>query len=398
MNKSLLALLLLLPICGCVPKDYFRTEIGDAPCLSTPGENCASANLVVDGQDDYMLGFVEIDDRGRFYDQRQADALLTWLKNERQPQYVVVYTHGWHHNASATDSNVRRFRDSLRDIKQRNPQYQVVGIYVGWRGETLDLPWLRLLTFWDRKAVSETIGRSQLLNFLLQLETAVKADAGEGNKLLTIGHSLGATVIFNALQGVLLERLTHADGTQPAGFGDLVVLVNPAFEASRFSAIRAAAENHRRESPLADQPSPLLLIATSEADAMTKTAFSWSRVVPALFEPAQTTQPDATLAGVSAWELGTTAIGHFKRFITHRLESNSALAADGVCASGPESPAAAGLRLRHQGNSSAHDPYWVVQVDKRIIPSHGFLRQKSFWCFIEQTMNLTAPNQGYARN
>lgn len=398
MNKSLLALLLLLPIFGCVPKDYFRTEIGDAPCLSVPGENCAAANLVVDRQDDYTLGFVEIDDRGQFYDQRQADTLLKRLKNERQPQYVVIYTHGWHHNASATDSNVRRFRESLRDIKQRNPQYQVVGIYVGWRGETLDLPWLRLLTFWDRKAVSETIGRNQLLNFLLQVETVVKSDADLRNRLLTIGHSLGATVIFNALQSVLLQRLTHADGAQPAGFGDLVVLVNPAFEARHFSGIRAVAENYKRESPFADQSNPLLLIATSEADTMTKTAFSWSRVVPTLFEPGQDLKPDATLTGVSEWELGTTAIGHFKRFITHRLESNNAFAADGACASGPESSASAGLQLRHQGNSSAQDPYWVIQVDKRIMPNHGFLRQKPFWCFIEQTMDLTTHNQGYARN
>lgn len=398
MNKSLLALLLLVPVSGCTPKDYFRTEISDAPCLSASGKNCGSANLVVDKQDHYMLGFVEIDDRGRFYDHRQADTLLKWLKHEQQPQYIVIYTHGWHHNASDTDSNVRRFRDSLRDIKRRNPQYQVVGIYVGWRGEILDLPWLRLVTFWDRKAVSETIGRSQLLDFLLQVEAVVKGDTKEHNRLLTIGHSLGATVIFNALQRVLLQRLTHADGSQPVGFGDLVALVNPAFEAKRFSRIRAAAQHYKRESPFADRYNPLLLIATSETDAMTKTAFAWSRAVPALLESGQDLNPDDELADVSEWELGTTAVGHFKRFITHRLESNSAFADDWSCASGADSSASAVLRLSLQDNSSVHDPYWVIQVDKRIIPNHGFMTRKPFWCFIEQTMNLVAHNQDYARN
>ncbi|MGZ5000001.1 MAG: hypothetical protein ACXV7F_06845 [Methylomonas sp.] len=406
MNRWLLAVLVLMS--GCTPRDYFRTSIGTTPCRVESGADCASASLLLDEKDGYALGFVEFDDNGRFYDPRQADALISWLSDRRQPQYVAVYAHGWHHNANDADNNVRRFKESLRDIKRRNPQYRVVGVYLGWRGETLDLPWLRALTFWGRKAVSETLGRHQLLDFLLRVETVVKHDAGQGNRLLTIGHSLGALVIFNALQPVWLQRLSQSDG-EHAGFGDLVVLVNPAFEARRFAALRATVQQSGAINRFPGSQNPLLVIASSEVDGITKTAFTWTRAVPALFENAPDMTAAAGLQEVSEWDLGITAVGHFQSFITHRLEATNPLtAADESCPVGSEAdvsgladprlvagPAwtvggdsvwrfASGMQLRHLADKPANDPVWVIQTDKYILPNHGFMNQKPFWCFVER--------------
>jgi hypothetical protein len=156
-----ISLLLLLSLVGCGPQDYYRTQIDLSPCISNARQDCREASLVADAENDYSLGFVEFDDEGRFYDARQANAILDWLRHADQPQYVVLFTHGWHHNASETDFNVRRFKDSLKGIKQRHPGYRVVGLYLGWRGETVNTPYLRMLTFWNRRAASERLGRGQ---------------------------------------------------------------------------------------------------------------------------------------------------------------------------------------------------------------------------------------------
>ena len=394
---------LLLTLCGCAPRDYFRTQIGQAPCLVEVGRDCRTANLLLDKHQGYALGFVEFDDYGRFYDARQAQVLLNWLEDESQPQYVVVYTHGWHHNASDNDSNVWRFKNSLREIKQRNPNYRVTGVYLGWRGETVKTPWLRTLTFWSRKATSETLGRGQFRDFLLQVEQTLKPNNATENRMLTIGHSLGAMSLYNALQTDWLEHLYQRRNV----FGDLLVLVNPAIEARRFAALRAAASQIGQKTASANTKWPSLMIVGSEADGMTKNPFTWSRALPALFEakPSSFLAPELTEA--SAWELNATAIGHYQRFITHRLEAAAELSADSGCPAIADSesrqsqslasmddtitawPALPALLLNRRSDAPA-EGVWFVQTNKNVLPNHGFMAQKPFWCFIEHGIQQAA--------
>ncbi len=410
---------MLMLLSACAPKDYFRTNISVKPCLANAAKDCSAANLVVNPQDDYTLGFVEFDDDGRFYDQRQSDAVLAWLQDSQQPQYVVLYTDGWHHNAKDSDNNVRRFKESLRDIKLRNPHYRVVGIYLGWRGETVETPWLRALTFWERRSVSERLGQKQFLDFLLYVEAVVKHDADPDNRLLTIGHSLGASVILNALQPVWLQRLQQGRGDQ-ARFGDMVLLVNPAVEARRFADLRAAirraaATNHPMHT------NPILVVASSEADNITKNMFTYSRAVPAWFESVFDPLEQVDMHGATQWDLAATAVGHFRSFITHRLEATDTASTSQACiadtATGAKAstnplrlngPAgimagtsswqiAEGLQLRPIAEVPMDDPLWVVQTDKYVLPNHGFMAQKPFWCFIDRALGWTGSEQTYAR-
>lgn len=415
---NLLATLLLLSACSST--SHFRTHVTDIPCEHAFSGSCTHANLLTSKEHDYTLGFVEIDDQGQLYDQRQVDTLIQLLQTESQPLYVTLFVHGWHHNASANDFNVRRFEETLKDLHQRNPAYKMVGIYVGWQGETLSLPWLRNLTFWDRKNVTEEVGRNALLEFLLQLESTVKNAPHSKNRLLTVGLSLGASVVFNALHPILLQRLIQPDNhTLLSGYGDLVVLVNPAFEAIRYAAIREAEQRYAQKYGFSEQQNPLLIIATSEADGITKNSFALSRKLSTVFEqhrmhtPLPVTENEDPEA-LSEWELDTTAIGHFRPYITHRLQSNQTATHANVCTAHPgwlttavqqqkqtqlkTGLAATGagwdavlndaqqMELRHLQNSSANNPYWVLQTDPGVLPSHGFLNQQHLWCFIDQAL------------
>ena len=424
-------LLLALLCSGCVQKQQFRSNINEVPCEQNQINLCDSSNLIVNKDDGYTLGFVEIDDQGQFYEKKQAEFLLEFLKKEQQPKYVTIFVHGWHHNADENDFNVKRFKDSLKETKLRNPAFNVIGIYVGWRGETISIPVLRLMSFWNRKAVSEEVGRNALVDFLLRVETIDNAKGPETNRLLTIGHSLGASVLFNALHQVLLERMTQPDNDEPRlGFGNLLVLVNPALEAIRYTTLREAAQRYEREHRFKDTQNPLLIIASSESDTIIKNTFSMGRALSAAFEDHRTATTDGGTSvpsplAPSEWVLDTTAVGHVEQFITHRLETSGPAEMTPPCTISPgwlkaavairqkqqlkngESPSGEGwqssdglsptpgyqtpVQLRHLKKTSAFDPYWVIQIDKNIMPNHGFLTQKSFLCFIDQSLQETMP-------
>lgn len=414
--------LLLTGFCtACVQQQHFRSDINDTPCQQTQLNLCNTSNLVINHEDGYTLGFVEIDDQGQFYQKQQAESLLKRLKQDNKPQYVTIFVHGWHHNADEADFNVKRFKENLKETKSRNPDFNVVGIYIGWRGETISLPGLRLISFWDRKIVSEEVGRNALSDFLLRVESTLNSKGRERNRLLTIGHSLDASVIFNALHQVMLERMTQPDNDDPRqGFGNLVLLVNPALEAIRYTTLREAAQRYQHEHGFQATQKPLLIVASSESDTMIKDTFSMSRALSAAFED-HWMEPAASL---SEWELDTTAIGHVDQLITHRLESFGAPDISPSCdlnsgwlnnaveirkkqqLENGESPNGEGWQshgapstslanqasthLKHLQRSSAYDPYWVVQIDKNIMPNHGYMGQKSFLCFIDQSVQETA--------
>ena len=413
-------LVTFLVLTACSSTSHFRTHVTEIPCEKDFSGSCANANLLTSKEHDYTLGFVEIDDQGQLYDQRQVDTLMQLLQTETRPLYVTLFVHGWHHNASANDFNVRRFEETLKDLQQRNPAYKMVGIYVGWQGETLSVPWLRNLTFWDRKQVTEEVGRNALLEFLLQLESTVKNEQHPKNRLLTVGLSLGASVVFNALHPILLQRLVQPDNHQLlSGYGDLVVLVNPAFEAIRYAAIREAAQRYAQKYGFSEQQNPLLIIATSEADGITKNSFALSRKLSTVFEQhrmynSMPASEDEDPQALSEWELDTTAVGHFRPYITHRLQTLPPATQANMCAANPgwltsavqqqkqtqlnTGLAATGagwdavlnaalhMELRHLQHSSANNPYWVLQTDPGVLPSHGFINQQHLWCFIDQAL------------
>src|SRR5690606_5395767 len=147
----------------------------------------------------------------------------------------------------------------------------VIGLYIGWRGRSLP-GFLDYVTFWGRKGAAERVGQNDMKEFMARLQELYvehRPDARRpgqfptippvnGSKFLgmvTIGHSFGAQVLMKAIGGSLEDQLqllnrhpAYLRDTQPgvpdpaqrfavSGVGDLIVLLNPALEASQYHRI-----------------------------------------------------------------------------------------------------------------------------------------------------------------
>ena len=298
---------------------------------------------------DYHLSFVEFDDQGWFHDRKQMEALFSLLRglelDEKKRKgsghvLLLLYAHGWKHNASQCDDNVICFSRLLEriDILERklNPaaRRQVVGVYVGWRGLSLDAGPLTNVTFWTRKSTAERVGRGGVAELLARLNNyrGNRNPDRDGNKtqLVIAGHSFGGLVIYSAISHALMERAgrtirvagqadcADVEGRQrtvdgltcydtATSFGDFVVLVNPAFEGSQYEPLFHIATNR------CYRPNqwPVMITVTSSGDWATGIAFPLGRKAGTLLERARSDEQENSIVR---------AVGHNERYETHKLE------------------------------------------------------------------------------
>lgn len=243
------------------------------------------------------MATLECDEQGWFRRKGQARGILDTLQSlaARENVAIVLYVHGWRHNASRNDGDVRSFRGTLQYLGQElhrddllkmrraisgDPHTKVYGIFVGWRGKAwpeIPVPVLNQLnfptyfTFWTRKAAAGRVGHGDLRMFVRELDALQRAVNGRSQhggrhpvmSLAMIGHSFGGHALFDAtregieanlansvvgaasaLDGPVGTRLHPPSGVEPdtcrrivRGLGDLVVLVNPAIEAASYHRI-----------------------------------------------------------------------------------------------------------------------------------------------------------------
>jgi hypothetical protein len=199
----------------------------------------------------------------------QLDALTQHLATGRH--YVIAFVHGWRHDAQVGDTNVADLRfyaahaaRFLRDRCRSDPAacgMDVTAVYVGWRGARVDERGLRdrfgaalggffgelsaAATLFDRKPVSEAVAPAAI-SALRTLEAALRRPGPDGadrhNKLVVAGHSLGGNMLATGFKDDLLKAVRrHRFGeAMPPVLGDLVVLINPAAEASKWTAVQRA--------------------------------------------------------------------------------------------------------------------------------------------------------------
>ncbi|HEY2797778.1 MAG TPA: hypothetical protein VGK26_07820 [Thermoanaerobaculia bacterium] len=344
--------LLLLALCASLTASCSR----NAPYRLGPGgavdeariradelENSAlRAPLATSGveiHDDYRLHFLEFDDQGQLYATAQFQRLVDSLERdaaspEKARIVLVLYVHGWKNNASLCNGNVCCFRTFVSriagDLKLVGGRSQgflgatrVVGIYVGWRGLSATVPPFKALSFWARKKAAGNVGQGELvevLSFLDRYQKHLNAQTPNRCRLVMMGHSLGGAVLYSAMANILKSRITEArvkgvlDGQVPTieGFGDLVVLANPAFEASLYAPVHELIESFAAFAP---RQSPLLVVLSSETDMTTRTTFRIGRWLETLF---QRTGPR------SPRDMIVRTVGNYDPFVTHR----AAVAAD----------------------------------------------------------------------
>jgi pimeloyl-ACP methyl ester carboxylesterase len=300
---------------------------------------------------EYQLGFVEFDEFGHLFNRKQMEDVLRQVNdNEKHDPIVLVFVHGWHHNAYPEDDNVQHFRgiladvsaaeNHLTDVSKRRP---VIGIYVGWRGEsigsntspmvkTLTTP-LRTATFWDRKNTAQAIGHGGVAELFSRL-SAIR-DKNDKSRLVIIGHSFGGAFTYSALSQIMIDRLSQPqnrfrskEGAAIRPFGDLVVLVNPAFEAMQYRPLFDLSMSRE----YATVQRPIMTIITTEADSATRSAFWWGRFFSTMFD---------TYADDQGAALNKTAVGHYIPYITHTLTPVTQCDAEGN-----EPPMAASMMLK----------------------------------------------------
>ena len=255
MRARIILTLALLTSAACAPLTSYRTDYG--LCVSSnPDLQCPTHALQQYNETDgsgYLLGFIELDDQGQLFDRAQMQAVLGAISTEVAPDsqdfLMVVFVHGWKHNAAPGDDNIATFRRVLVGLSKTEQAVsvatgarprKVIGVYIGWRGASITAWGLKEATFWDRKNTAHKVGHGDVTEVLNRLDlirqTKDSMDGGQSeSRLVIVGHSFGGAVVFAAVSQILEERFVRTVGpsgvtSDAGGFGNLVVLINPAFE------------------------------------------------------------------------------------------------------------------------------------------------------------------------
>lgn len=305
-------------LAGCTWSQPYRASLGPRPAVvggqlpppATAKPQCAGRSP--------CLAFVEFDDYGNLMNRAQLeDTLADAREYFTRGGTVIVFVHGWHNSAQESSGELRHFRSLLDEAAklQRNRRTPpVLGIFVAWRGDSIDkhgVGWLASygLTFWDRKSAAHDIGSSGGPGELF-LRLARMRNPKDDSRLILHGLSFGTAVIHSATTSLVAQQiLDDGQGVAPEDqrpLADLVLLVNPAFEAMR---LRPQLDLARRMAYPPDQR-PRLVILTTEADKATSIAFPVGRFFG--------TFVDAYADNESVAQ-NKTAVGHYLPFITHQL-------------------------------------------------------------------------------
>lgn len=106
----------------------------------------------------YSLAFIEFGEQGSYQDPTQLENALALIKETPKP-LVVTYVHGWQNNAKSGDAET--FSRFLQQLTQseivRTSHFNVVGVYLGWRGRLTSVPVAKELTFFSRRAAAERL-------------------------------------------------------------------------------------------------------------------------------------------------------------------------------------------------------------------------------------------------
>jgi hypothetical protein len=374
-TSLLLGVLLLIwgiALSSCTSFHPYRTQDSNSAltCKSDPNGivekgTCSSAAWESDA--DYDLFFAEFDDQGLVHPIDESavgfaskqiagidQALRTRFKEDLN---LIVYVHGWKHDARSGDSDVQKFRQLLHstrvleDAKKNDPlesgHRRVVGVYVGWRGLSTTAEPFKELSFWGRKETSSRVAVGSArelfsrLRAFQQMRNAKWDEQWTSNpgriekldptkneygrppvQMLILGHSFGAQLVFSAIAENLIEALS-SDLSDPGAriqrYGDMIILINPAFEATRFMPLLRVAKNRKYD----HYQAPLLVTITTTSDQATKVWFPLGRWFDSVFEHYSSPNEHA---------VALHTIGHLNQYITHELELSTATESDAACA------------------------------------------------------------------
>jgi hypothetical protein len=373
--------------------------------------------------DEFDLAVIELDDQGWQWNPRQLRLALEVTDRAAQDSgaLIVMFFHGWKNNAAVCNVNLACFREALARLARfersvakafQVPPRRVIGIYPAWRGLSLKFP--KNFSFWGRKETAHRVGRASAVEVVAEFDALRRRLTAENRtRLVFIGHSFGAAVLYEASAGVVRHGLVSAmnrwAGTtclpeQPEidrvdGLGDLMVLVNPAFEASLYHDVDVRTHWFQSYSRL---QTPALVTVSSKGDWATRTFFPIGRSVSTIAQQTRGKDQRDTLRET---------IGNYEPFITHRLkrsrmDSPSAAAHGRPTCSCPEQLPELELDdvmlpeqdacelhlgatrqygsvvLEKRPDVSADNPFSVVEADEDVISDHTGIFTAPFFEFL----------------
>jgi hypothetical protein len=301
------------------------------------------------------------------------------------PKFVVLYIHGWKHSASEDDGDVQSFTSLIDRLASSNPdQKQVLGVYIGWNAASKLPPfnWSPFdnLTFWSKQAIADGIAQSAVTTKIISSIGSVmsRGDNAEANQFIAIGHSFGARLLFSATNQPLIYDTAKAHPGFPGGvyrkiqgMANAVILLNPAFEAARYTALDAVT---RFDEDFASDQLPLLLSVSTDGDWATKTAF-----------------PVGQWLSFDRSETEMITLGNHAKYETHSLQAvgtngcgspdanhlSERFVANGLCLSRYKIP-------HNDGHiSQPRNPFLIARTTSDIIKDHNDIWNEKFsgWLF-----------------
>lgn len=226
--------------------------------------------------------WVEYSDKGEPHDLAQMEAVFNQIENIKTDAntkiYLAVFVHGWNQNADDSDgadehgissSDAVRFNyflarqaEQLRRLhEQRNiPEVpHVIGVYIGWRGNTTNIPLLSRTTLGNRAVVADRIANNRsdgsLYRFLQDLSMQMP-ETNEQSRMLIIGHSLGGRLVSQLMADDLQKGNTH-----PFGEHALILALEPAVGADCYDQFSVSMTENS-----SDNLPPSLWLITSKND------------------------------------------------------------------------------------------------------------------------------------
>jgi hypothetical protein len=205
-----------------------------------------------------------------------------------------------------------------------------------------------------------------------------------------------------------------------SGYGDLVILVNPAIEATRIVPFFGALNEYtqKRADLLSPAQPARLVILSSEGDWATRGTFPVARVLSTLLESyqdSQITTPYGQEIEIQERHLDWQTMGNAAALQTHlSLRRTASAPWDGKCPPArpewlPQTIEArkeeqrrngeletgagwsavfdgTGITLRHRGVTTPSNPLWIMAVDTELIPSHSGIASPVLICLFNELL------------
>jgi hypothetical protein len=316
----------------------------------------------------FHLAIVEFDDQGRCYNREQLDKVsdaIEAMRESAKDAIVLVFVHGWKHDARSDDDNLSSFRRVLDRTAQHESQCaqpgdarEVFGIFIGWRGLSAYGLGAENLTFWDRQDAAHRVASGSVRELFGRLRHYRNARVEHGGTALLVisGHSFGGMIVFWALAQALIEAASDAAGGVVSRFADLVLLANPAMEGARYLPIYDLVTSNAFKSGAHDQL-PVFVCAQAQNDEAVGTWFPMGNAANGLEEAA---------IGPLEKRCITHGIGFIDEFRTHTISARAG--ADPFVLDPPD--------------ILEKNPYWMVWAAKEVIDGHGGIWLDPFMCFL----------------